>query len=86
MARVADPQSCGPDGATEFREVRRSRNWFAGWSFRWPDGGFSWMSPSGWYDECGTTVFGERASAESQLARLAKEPEQFGFGDIMEFY
>lgn len=80
MARVENPTACGPEGATDFREVVRSLNRFAGWSFRRDDGSFSWMAPSGWYDESGATVFPERERAEAQLCRMAEQPEQFGFG------
>lgn len=79
MACVDNPAVVGPDGATDFQPVTRSLGRFAGWSFRREDGRFSWMAPSGWYDESGATVFPERERAEAQLLRMAKEPEKFGF-------
>jgi hypothetical protein len=83
MACVENPAACGPEGATDFQQVTRSFGRFAGWSFRRSDGSFSWMAPSGWYDESGATIFPERERAEAQLLRLAKEPEKFGFGDTV---
>lgn len=85
MTRIADPRASGPEDATDFCEVKRSRNRFAGWSFLRADGLFSWMSPSGWYARSGV-AFTERERAEAQLARVATNPKEFRFGGTVEFY
>lgn len=81
MATVRNPAACGPEGSANFQPVAGPFGRFAGWSFQRSDGSFSWMAPSGWYDESGATFFPERERAEAQLLRMAKEPEKFGFGD-----